>query len=217
MRPTFAVLASLIATASLPASAQGTVSLERLAHRDGYAMQWLGPERSVCLSRDGTVIVIRPGSQLYDVNAHVEIADSAPLATDAGDMLVSPAFARRLTALARINRVDRGPGRAAPARTISGQGTIVVIARELEGRHALLVQGSAPQNARITLTLLAQIAPELPTVLLDRSETQSDIDGRFSAVVPLSPDYMPGSLVTLYATGDGLSSASTHLQLDGAL
>lgn len=210
-----AVLIALVA-GPWPAQAQAFLSLEHLAQQDGYTMQWLGPERSVCLSRAGTTIVLRPGSVLYDVNSHVETADAAPVATASGDLLVSTRVARRLAALATVAPRDRvAPGRAPTAAAASG--TIVVIARELGGAHALFVEGSAPQNARVTLTVLAQLAPELPTVLLERRDAQTDVYGRFSAVVTLASDFMPGSLVTVLATGDGLNSGSTHLRLDGTL
>lgn len=218
MRLTLTALLIALTTATVSAAAGETVSLRSVAQRDGYTMQWLGPERSVCLNRDGTTIVIRPGSMLYDVNAHVETADSAPVATGSGDVLISAALARRITSLAAATQShDSSPGRATTIPIANASGTIIVVARELRGRHALLVEGNAPHDARITLTLLANIAPELPTVLLNRSETQTNADGYFSVVLTLAPDFVPGSLVTLVATGDGLTSGSTHLKLDGTL
>lgn len=92
---------------------------------------------------------------------------------------------------------------------------LVVSAREMSGRRALLVQGSGPHDARITLTVLAALAPDLPTVLLQRIGVQADFSGHFAAVVPLAPDYFTGSEVTLVATA-GTESAATHVVLNGA-
>lgn len=108
-------------------------------------------------------------------------------------------------------------GQVALPAAVGTREAIVVTARPITGRHALLVMGNAPQNARITLTLLATIAPDLPTVLLQRQAAQADVDGRFVAVVSLAPDFFRGSFLTLIATSDGAESASTHLVLDGAL
>jgi Copper amine oxidase N-terminal domain len=200
------------------ASAATGVSLRSVAARDGYTMRWLGPERSVRLSRNGIVVVIRPGAVLYDVNSRQEVADVAPVATGRGDVVISASFAQRLGVLARESAsTDPAPvGRAVGPVVPAVREPIVVSARQITGRHALFVQGSAPQNARVTLTLLATLAPDLPTVLLERSDVQADLTGRFAAVVSLAPDYLAGSFVTLVATSDDAQSASTHLVLDGA-
>jgi hypothetical protein len=209
---------AILGTLPLATSAQTGhwVSLASIARADHYVMRWLGPERSVSLSRDGIVIVLRPGSVLYDVNSRQEIADAAPVATDGGDMHVSRNLARRLTALA--NATDpRDPAAGAAANADVVAGTLVVSARQLKGRHALLVQGSATPNARVTLTLLASIAPDIPTSVLQRADVATDTNGRFAAVVSLAPDYWDGSMLTVVATSGAAVPATTRLVLDGAL
>lgn len=184
---TVTVFIALVLAAMPGVAAADGVSLERVATANGYTMRWLGPERSVCLSRNGIVVVVRPGNVLYDVNSREEMQAPNPSA-------------------------ERGARSADPA-----SGAIVVGARQITGRHALLVEGSAPRNARVTLTLLATLSPDLPTVFLGRNDVQADFSGRFAAIVTLAPDYFPGSFVTLVATSDGSEPASTHLVLDGTL
>ena len=206
-----------LALAATGIAAAGGVSLVHVAAADGYTMRWLGPERSVCLSRNGLVVVVRPGSVFYDVNSREEIADRAPVSTGAGDLQISDSFARRLGALAKGTQAPNPSAERVIRSADPASGTVVVGARQITGRHALLVQGSAPRNARVTLTLLATLSPDLPTVFLGRNDVQADSSGRFAAIVSLAPDYFPGSLVTLVATSDGSEPASTHLVLDGAL
>ncbi len=220
MRTIAAVLA--LAAIAAPAAVQASgVSLQRLAAKDGYTMRWLGPERSVCLSRNGIVVVLRPGTVLYDVNSHEELADAPPVETGSGDLSISNALATRLAALAMQS--DKTETKTTPTGQVvvpvetDPQGTIVVSARLIPGRHAVSVDGSAPRNARVTLTMFATLAPDLPTVFLRRNELQADINGRFAAVVPLAPDFFSGSSVTLYATSEGVQSAATRVVLDGAL
>jgi hypothetical protein len=219
MRSHIAVLAFALAmTVPVAADASG-VSLQWVAAKDGYTMRWLGPERSVCLSRNGTVVVLRPGSVLYDVNSHEELADVPPIPAGSGDLSISKALATRLTAIAaQSTSADPAPtGRAYVPVLVASQGSIVVSAQVITGRHALSVEGIAPRNARVTLTMFATLAPDLPTVFLRRNDLQADISGRFAAVVPLAPDYFTGSTVTLYATSEGVQSGATRVVLDGAL
>ena len=191
------------------------VSLASVAARNGYTLAWLGPERSVSLSRPGMVIVLRPGAVLYDVNAHVEVADVPPIATRSGDLLISSWLAGRLRALAQ------GPSRSGSPSTRTAQatggairGSIVLQAQQLEDSQALAIAGQAPPNAPITITLLATLAPDLPTVILSRHDVQSDVLGRFEAIVPVASDYLPGTLVTVVATSlPEVTPASAFLRL----
>lgn len=218
MRTMAVVLA--LGTIATPVAVQASgVSLQRVAAKDGYAMHWLGPERSVCLSRNGIVVVLRPGSVLYDVNSRQEVANTPPVATGHGDLSISSALAHRLHAIAEQSpSADPAPtGRAVVPVEVESQNAIVVSARLIPGRHALSVDGSAPRNAHVTLTLFATLAPDLPTVFLNRNDVQADVNGRFAAVVPVAPDFFSGSQVTLYATSEGVQSGSTHVVLDGAL
>jgi hypothetical protein len=215
--PTLAFTLALAMPLSAAASNQ-VISLASVAAQNGYAMRWLGPERSVSLSRPGTVIVIRPGDLLYDVNAHAEIADAPPVATRSGDMLISSWLAGRLRALARRSSVAVSKPAGPVSETARGAavtaGSIVMHAQELDDTQALAVAGDAPPNAPITLTLLATLAPDVPTVILSRHDVQTDVVGHFDAIVPISPDYLPGTLVTVVATSlPEISPATAYLRL----
>lgn len=216
MRTQAAALTLVLTALPAIAGAASGVSLQQTAAAAGFTMHWLGPERSVSLNRDGIVVVLRPGTVLYDVNTREEVADTAPVVTSTGDLQISTRLASRLRALAKQAALTNdAPGLAYRVVEAPARGTIAIDARQMAGRSALTVNGSAPRNARITLTLLATLAPDLPTVLLQRSDVQADVNGRFSAVVTLSPDYLAGSSVTLVATADGAPPASVRMVLDG--
>ena len=192
------------------------MSLASVAAQNGYTLRWLGPERSVSLSRPGMVIVLRPGTLLYDVNAHVEVADSPPVATRSGDVLISSWLAGRLRALSRRSSVAASSPAMPTGEAAGGavQGSIILRARQLDDEQTLAIVGQAPPNVPITITLLATLAPELPTVILSRHDVQSDVYGRFDAVVPVASDYWPGTLVTVTATSvPAITPASAYLRL----
>lgn len=141
--------------------------------------------------------------------------------------LVTPALAAgasgaSLPGLAAADRYGFATGDVPTGLTdrsvaVSSGGILDVSARQIPGVAALVVTGNAPRNARITLTLLAALAPDLPTVLLQRADVQADVNGRFSAVVSLAPDHLEGSVVTLVATADGIAPVTTRLKIDAAL
>jgi len=209
-----------------PLSAMGAwqvLSLASVAKQNGYTFAWLGPERAVTLSRQGMVIVLRPGAVLYDVNSHVEIADIAPVATRSGDLLISPWLAGRLRALARVASTAApapagpvsGTARGAAAAPAVLRGAISLQAVQVQDTQNLAVAGQAPPNAPITLTLLDTLSQDLPTVILSRHDVQSDITGHFDAVVPVASDYLPGTLVTVVATSlPEITPASAYLRLE---
>ena len=217
MRPSTAALALAITALPALAVAASGVSLRRVAAADGFTMHWLGPERSVSLRRNGLAIVMRPGSPVYDVNSREEIADRAPAATPEGDLRISPRLARRLAALAHgvSTAADAPTGPASRAAVTAGV-ALAVDARELTGGSALAVEGNAPRNARITLTLLATLAPDLPAVLIERSDVAADAHGHFAAVVPFVSDHLAGRVVVVTAS-TGANSASARVRIDGAL
>jgi len=214
MRPLALAFILILAAAATAPAAYQVLSLASVAAQNGYAFSWLGPERSVSLSRPGMTIVLRPGSVLYEVNAHVEVTDEAPLATSEGDVLISQSLAWRLRALARqASPVALAPAQPAGAAE-EARGAIVLRARQLDDGESLAVAGEAPPNASITITLLATLSSGVPSVLLSRQDVQADVYGRFDAVVPVASDYLPGSLVTVLATSaSGIQPASAYLRL----
>ncbi len=214
MRNPATALAAALSLSMLPAIAAGAqsgVPLATVAARAGLAYRWLGPERSVSLSRPGLVVVLRPGETLYDVNDRVEIADRAPRYTG-GDLVVDQSLAAHLERLART--VQSASLRSLPATAGSGpqrtfSGAIQLEARHLPGSEAIAVNGQAPPGAPVTITLLATLSPDIPAVLVSRSDLQSDVNGRFTAIVSTAPDYLRGSTIEVLATSaPGIAPAS---------
>lgn len=208
---------ALLTPAVCAGAAPSGVPLERVAARAGYQYHWLGPERSLSLSRDGIAIVLRPGDAVYEVNNHVEIAEPAPRYAH-GDLVVSAALAAHLTALAR--RAARAPARrgrpaaTATAVTAPMHGSIQLEARPLPGSESLVVEGQVPPNAPLTITLLASLSPEIPVVVLSRHDVQPDVDGRFGVVIPVASDYLRGSTIRVLATSaPGIAPASAQVTL----
>lgn len=216
MRTTLALAATLTMTLpALPAGAQSRVPLHSVAVRAGYAYHWSMPGSAVVLSRPGTVIVLRPGAMVYQVNDHAEVTNEAP-SYSRGDLYVTPALAKHLTALAR-----RYSPAAAPSAETAGSadspahGSLSLEARQLQGAEAISIEGSAPVNAPVTITLLATMSPDLPTVVVSRHDVVTDATGRFGAVIPIASAYERGTLLTVVATSaPGVASASAHLVTD---
>lgn len=226
MRNPATALAAALSLSMLPAIAAGAqsgVPLATVAARAGLAYRWLGPERSVSLSRPGLVVVLRPGETLYDVNDRVEIADRAPRYAG-GDLVVDQSLAAHIERLASRLRPDRRTTRSAslrpPAATASSgpqrtfSGAIQIEARHLPGSEAIAVNGQAPPGAPVTITLLATLSPDIPTVLVSRSDVQTDVNGRFGAIISTAPDYLRGSTIEVLATSaPGVAPASAHVTL----
>lgn len=206
-----AIAAALIGTIALGGTAQAqsnSVSLSTIAARSSYNLQWLLPERAVRLYRPGLVIVIRPGEREYEVNTRVEFSDAPPTYVN-GDMIISRSFAARLSRLASMTAVRTGAFsgvRSAEAAVASGP--ITVDARQQPGAEALNVSGHATAGVPVTITLLATISSDLPTVVVSRHDVQPDASGQFQAVISTAPDYLRGSLLRVVATSGGSVPAS---------
>lgn len=203
-------------TAATAAAAQG-VSLSWIAHRDGYTLQWLQPDRSASLARPGLVIVVRPGAVMYEVNNRVEFTDQAPRYSN-GDLYVSPTLAARLAHLATMTSNTAGQrtsvvGGAAPnEQQITG--TISMNVQPQSGSQAISVSGHAPADAPVTITLLATVSSDIPTIVVSRQSVQPDSNGNFQAVITTAPDYLPGTLLRILATSvSGVTPASAQLTI----
>jgi hypothetical protein len=213
-----AFTAAVIGTIALGGNAQAQsngVSLTSLAARSSYNLQWLLPERAVRLYRPGLVIVIRPGEREYDVNTRVEFSDAPPVYVN-GDLLVSNSFAARLRRLASMTAVHSQASynglRSADAPVAAG-GPITVDVHQTAGSEALTVTGHASAGTPVTITLLATISPDLPTVVVSRHDVQPDANGQFQAVITTAPDYLRGSLLRVVATSAGSVPASATVIL----
>lgn len=189
-------------------------SLSALAARDGYSMQWLLPEREVALYRAGLVIVVRPGAQLYEVDDRVEVTDSAPRYIN-GDLLVSSQFAQRLKQLASFQSPPSQPREPGAPPAPNFRGSISIEMQPLPGSEDVTVNGQAPPGAPVTLTLLATISSDLPTILVSRHDVQPDVNGRFTATLPIASDYYHGSILRVLATSTfGVTPATANIMVD---
>lgn len=204
----FAALGTIVMGVTAQAQTNG-ISLTAVAARSSYNLQWLFPERSIRLYRPGLVIVIRPGVREYDVNNRVEFADAAPVYVN-GDLLISTAFAarlKRLAALAAVPDVRSGVS-SVTGDQVAATGPITLDVRQARGSEALAISGHAPSSAPVTITLLATISPDLPTVVVSRHDIQPGPNGQFQAVISNAPDYLRGSLLRVVATAGGATPAS---------
>ena len=219
MRTTL-VLATALMLSSLPALAAGggaLLPLASVAARAGYTYQWEPGRSSVVLSRPGIVVVLRPGESVYQVNNEIAVADESP-SYARGDLYVTPALANRLAVLA-----SRSPSmvRTAGGPTVIGQtyatahGAISLEAQPLQGAEAISVDGTAPPNAPVTITLLATVSSEVPTIVVSRQDVVTDVNGRFGAVVPIASAYERGTILKIVATSlPGVIPASAQLVIN---
>lgn len=212
MRTTIALAVLAMSLPALPAGAQSRESLASVAAHSGYTYRWSTQGSAVVLSRPGIVIVLRPGSQVYEVNDHNEVADAAP-SFSRGDLFVTPSLAVRLETLAR----RFSPAVAHSVGTLSNSdadahGSITMEARQLQGAEALTVQGTAPAGAPVTITLLAVVSSDIPTIVVSRNDVVTDANGRFAAIIPVASAYERGTLLRVVATSSpGVASAQSQL------
>lgn len=196
------------------AAAQREYPLMRVAAQSGYTYSWLSSERAVSLSRPGIVIVIRPGDQIYEVNDRIETTSIAPRYAS-NDILVSEALARRINELARVASGSASLGSGGIPLTITTtpvQGSITLAVRPVPGSEALDISGTAPASVPVTLTLLATVSSDIPTVVVSRHDLQTDRSGHFQTTVSIAPDYLRGSILQVSATSvPGVSSATVQI------
>jgi hypothetical protein len=212
MRTTLALTTAIaLGLPALNAGAASLVPLRSVAARAGYAYHWSTPGSSVVLSRPGTVVVLRPGAQVYQVDDHTEVADAAP-GYSRGDLYVTKALAAHLEALARRTSPGARSAEISSTSDAPAHGSITLEARQLQGSEAIDVEGSAPAGAPVTITLLATVSSDLPTIVVSRHDVVPDVNGRFGAVIPIASAYERGTLLKVLATSSsGVASASAQL------
>jgi hypothetical protein len=212
MRTTIALAVLALSLPALPAGAASRESLATVAAHSGYTYRWSTQGSVVVLSRPGIVVVLRPGSQVYAVNDHDEVADAAP-SFSRGDLYVTPSLAAHLQALAR--RLSPAAARSADAPSngdADAHGSITLEARQLQGAEAINVRGNAPASAPVTITLLAVVSSDIPTIVVSRNDVVTDASGRFQAIIPIASAYERGTLLRVVATSSpGIASAQSQL------
>jgi Copper amine oxidase N-terminal domain len=197
-RLTSTIVAATLLTA--PATAHTGTPLMRVAEAAGYAYAWSASASEVTLSRPGLTVVLRPGNRRYEINDRVAYASEPPV-YGAGDLVVPDDVVQELRALAGRYPDARAmegarPGPSTYAQTASG--SLTLTARQVAGREAIVVDGTAPASVPVTITLVGSISRDMPDVLIRRTTVLSD--GTFHATLPVAPAMPRGSFVTVTAT-----------------
>jgi hypothetical protein len=125
------------------------------------------------------------------------------------DVLRPGSLARRLSPTAAHSADAASPAEA------TAQGSITMEARQLQGAEAISVNGSAPAGVPVTITLLAVVSSDIPTIVVSRNDVVTDANGRFNAIIPIASAYERGTLLRVVATStSGISSATSQLVMD---
>jgi hypothetical protein len=206
------VAATVLLPLAAAAQAQ-TVSLTRVAHDLGYHYAYLGPDEAVALSRPGIVIIIRPGTPLFDVNDRSIPVEGGIPVYRSGDVYVSSAMIAELRALA-------GPEAAVGHNAVVGMvvspphrptGPVVIdtlSATHIEGDQALHVEGQATPLAAITLTLKERLSSSIPDVIISRMHVSADGVGVFAGRVAIAPAFFSESQLIVVASADSNTTRS---------
>ncbi len=194
------------------AAAERMYSLRAVALQSGFSYSWLAAEQAAAIERPGVVIVIRPGNAQYEINDGSEFASTIPQ-SEGSDLLVPLSIVRRIRLLAG----NEGASAAARAASFSIRaapvsGSLSVTASQVEGHEALFVSGSGPESAPVTLTMLATVSRDIPDVILSRRDLITDRAGKFSVTIPIAPNFMRGTILTVRATSiDSVVPTEVHL------
>lgn len=129
-------------------------------------------------------------------------------------VLPAAAAARTPLAGASVHGPSVTAGRIASTTDGAVHGQLSLEARQLQGAEAVTVEGNAPANAQVTITLWATVSPDVPTIVVSRHAVVTDVTGRFGAVIPIASAYERGTLLTIVATSATGASASAHLVTD---
>jgi hypothetical protein len=152
---------------------------------------------------------------MYFVNSRVEFTETPPRYVN-GDLVISSTLAARLDRLARLAAVMQQQRYGGPALRVSSEppasGPITIDVRPQPGSEAVSVTGHAPSTAPVTITLLATFSYDVPTVVVSRHDVQPDVNGNFSAEVPIAPSFARGTILRVLATSvAGTTPASAQL------
>lgn len=113
----------------------------------------------------------------------------------------------RQTSPVAVPRAELAGTSDAPAHA-----ALTLEARQLQGAEALSVTGNAPAGSQVTITLLATVSQDIPTIVVSRHNVVSDATGRFGAVIPIASAYERGTLLNVLATSvSGVTPAQAQL------
>ena len=209
---------TFIATCALTTSANASDDrlLASVAAADGFTYAWLPTEGAVELTRPGLRIVLRAGRLFYEVNNATPIADRAP-SFDGDDLLISPALAERLHRLSAASSpaTEANAVRPARLRTATAVQPITTAVKLVPGRLALAVSGTGPANARIDLTLTAEMSKFLPVLTVRRTTVYAGANGTYAIEMGYGLDAHHGTrFIVTAASASGDARAIAHVTID---
>ena len=88
---------------------------------------------------------------------------------------------------------------------------VSLTAQPIAGSEAISVSGNAPSGSPVTITLLATISQDVPTIVVSRHVVLPDSSGRFQDRIPIAAAYERGTLLRVFAASAGQASASAQL------
>jgi hypothetical protein len=202
----------LVAALSAPALAGGGVPLAQVARDLGFRYAYLDQENGVSLTREGAVIVVRPGQGFFTINNRREpVYGTIPFYRD-NDVVVSRAFEQEIKPFgtpvrtaARFKRVPawtvaRQPVAVAhvdAGRVQSVEGSFVSAASSVQ------IVGRATPGTLVSLVLRADLSEDLPVITLDGTSVLADASGAFKARLRSAPDHFAYTRLFVEATAPG--------------
>lgn len=193
------------------AAAERMFSLQSVAAQSGFSYAWLAGEQAASIAKPGVVIVVRPGNPFYEVNDASEFASTSPQSSG-NDVLIPDSIARRIRSFARVQSSGAILHAGSLAVGAPPSGALAIHLDAAQGQEAVVVTGTGPSAAPVTLTLSTTVSSEIPDIVLSRKDLVIDRTGTFSATISIAPDFMRGSILTVRATSlDGVAPAQAHL------
>ena len=84
-------------------------------------------------------------------------------------------------------------------------------AQPIAGSEAISVSGNAPPGSPVTITLLATISQDIPTIVVSRHVVLPDSSGNYQVRIPVAAAYERGTLLRVFAASAGQTSGAVQL------
>jgi hypothetical protein len=84
-------------------------------------------------------------------------------------------------------------------------------AQPIAGSEAISVSGTAPPGSPVTVTLLATVSQDIPTIVVSRHVVVPDSGGNYQTRIPIASAYERGTVLRVFATSGGQTSAAVQL------
>lgn len=118
----------------------------------------------------------------------------------------------KTTLARRISPAAAASAESAATANAPANGSLTLEARQLPQAEAIAVAGNAPAGSQVTLTLLATISRDIPTIVVSRHYVTADGAGRYQAVIPIASAFARGTLLNVIATSEsGTTPAQAQL------